>query len=69
MAAMAALGRPAPDVVGDLVEQIGPASTGLAPERTLVRGLFSGGTLCYESLVVLADVLGHGSHPDPAAAL
>ena len=27
------------------------AMAGLAPRRTLVRGLFSGGTLCYESLV------------------
>jgi FdrA protein len=30
----------------------------LAPRRTAVRGLFSGGTLCYESLVILGAVLG-----------
>ncbi len=30
----------------------------LPAERTLVRGLFSGGTLCYESLVILSEVLG-----------
>jgi FdrA protein len=30
----------------------------LDPRRTLVRGLFSGGTLCYESLVLLGRVLG-----------
>jgi FdrA protein len=30
----------------------------LTAERTLVRGLFSGGTLCYESLVLLGDALG-----------
>ena len=28
------------------------------PARTLVRGLFSGGTLCYESLVILIRLLG-----------
>lgn len=28
------------------------------PSRTLVRGLFSGGTLCYESLVILSDLIG-----------
>jgi FdrA protein len=30
----------------------------LAPERALIRGLFSGGTLCYESLVILGRTLG-----------
>jgi FdrA protein len=30
----------------------------LSPERTLVRGLFSGGTLCYEALVILSGILG-----------
>lgn len=31
---------------------------GLPPERTTVRGLYSGGTLCYEALVLLGRVLG-----------
>ena len=37
----------------------------LAPGRTTVHGLFSGGTLCYESLVILARVLGpvHSNTP------
>ena len=30
----------------------------LAPERTLIRGLYSGGTLCYEALTVLQPLLG-----------
>ena len=47
-----------PDVVGDLPERVAEACQRLATERTLVRGLFSGGTLCYESLVLLGDVLG-----------
>lgn len=52
------LGVGRPDVVGDLAERVAEAGERLAPERTLVRGLFSGGTLCYESLVILSDVLG-----------
>ena len=58
VAALAAVGRPAPDVAGGLVERVAAAAADLPGARTLVRGLFSGGTLCYESLVVLADVLG-----------
>jgi len=46
------------DVLGDLEERVAGACAHLAPERTLVRGLFSGGTLCYESLVILGDALG-----------
>jgi FdrA protein len=46
------------DVTEGLVERVRERGVALASERTLVRGLFSGGTLCYESLVVLADVLG-----------
>jgi FdrA protein len=34
------------------------AISAIGLDRTLVRGLFSGGTLCYESLVVLGRVLG-----------
>lgn len=58
--------------MGDLVERVRAALVGLPAERTLVRGLFSGGTLCYESLVVLADVLGpvHSNTPiDPDLGL
>jgi FdrA protein len=52
------LGVKRPDVVGDLQAQVAGECARVAGERTLVRGLFSGGTLCYESLVVLGDTLG-----------
>ncbi|MBC9822898.1 protein FdrA [Terrabacter sp. MAHUQ-38] len=52
------LGVERPDILGALQEQVAGACEGLAAGRTLVRGLFSGGTLCYESLVILGDVLG-----------
>ncbi|NMI01340.1 protein FdrA [Pseudonocardia sp. K10HN5] len=58
VAAMAAVGSKAPDVTEGLVERVRELAAELPEERKLVRGLFSGGTLCYESLVVLADVLG-----------
>jgi FdrA protein len=52
------LGKSAPNVVGELESDVAKAIANLSNERTLVRGLFSGGTLCYESLVILSDVLG-----------
>jgi FdrA protein len=57
-ATLAAVGRTAPDPTTLLGPSIEQARARLAPERTAVRGLFSGGTLCYESLVILSDVLG-----------
>src|SRR5262249_18400579 len=56
-ATLAALGRRAPDIAAFLGPGIEQARARLAPERTAVRGLFSGGTLCYESLVILTHVL------------
>ncbi|MEA2931703.1 MAG: FdrA protein, partial [Actinomycetota bacterium] len=58
VAAMAAVGLSPPDVAAGLEEAVATACTGLDPSRTLVRGLFSGGTLCYESLVILTRLLG-----------
>jgi FdrA protein len=65
VAAVAAMGKQAPDPAAGLAALVRAAAGSLGPERTLVRGLFSGGTLCYESLVVLADVLGpvHSNTP------
>ena len=65
LAVLEVLGRPAPDIADGLVERVRDAIADLAPGRTLVRGLFSGGTLCYESLVVLDRVLGpvHSNTP------
>lgn len=47
-----------PDTTRTFGPTVKRARERLAPERTLVRGLFSGGTLCYESLVILGQVLG-----------
>lgn len=58
VAAVRAAGGTAPDVRLGLSERVGRLAEGLHADRTLVRGLFSGGTLCYESLVILAEVLG-----------
>jgi FdrA protein len=52
------LGIRRPDTVGDLRERVAKECRRLHRDRTLVRGLFSGGSLCYESLVILSDVLG-----------
>jgi FdrA protein len=52
------LGVKRPDVIGNLPQQVAQVCERLAPRRTLVRGLYSGGTLCYESLVILSDMLG-----------
>ncbi|GAA4775460.1 acyl-CoA synthetase FdrA [Actinomycetospora chlora] len=58
LATLGVLGRPAPDPAAGLRAQVEEAIAAIGPERTLVRGLYSGGTLCYESLVVLDRVLG-----------
>jgi FdrA protein len=58
MAALAAVGREAPDVTAGLNAAVAQAAAGLGADRTLIRGLFSGGTLCYESLVILTRLLG-----------
>jgi FdrA protein len=68
VAAARAVGASVPDTAAGLVDAVREAGAELPAERTLVRGLFSGGTLCYESLVVLgehADVLGpvHSNTP------
>lgn len=64
-ATLEVLGLPRPDPARGLAEAVEDACRRLAPERTLVRGLFSGGTLCYESLVILSKLLGpvHSNTP------
>ena len=52
------LGLPRPVLLGDLAEQVDAAVRRLGPDRRAIRGLFSGGTLCYESQVILAEVFG-----------
>jgi len=51
-------GSPRPDPGAGLSETVAPAIDRVPPRRTAVRGLFSGGTLCYEALVVLSSRLG-----------
>ena len=65
VAAVRAMGGKEPDVASGLAEEVRGMLAALPEERRLVRGLFSGGTLCYESLVLLADVLGdvHSNTP------
>lgn len=58
VAAAKLAGQAVPDVTEGLVEQVREIIDRLPSERTLVRGLYSGGTLCYESLVILGEVLG-----------
>ena len=55
---LAVLGLAVPDVTEGLAGDVERALVDLAPARTLVRGLFSGGTLCYESLVILSELVG-----------
>jgi FdrA protein len=52
------LGREVPDVVGDLEGLVVSATARLDAGRTLVRGLYSGGTLCYEALTILGELVG-----------
>jgi len=57
VATMRTLGRVAPDTTVNAGPSVLDVRRRLAPERRWVRGLFSGGTLCFESLVVLGRVL------------
>jgi FdrA protein len=55
---LAALGLPPLDLDAGLKAAVTEAVAALPAERRLVRGLFSGGTLCYEALVILSGILG-----------
>jgi FdrA protein len=55
---LAALGLPPLDLDAGLKAAVTEAVATLPAERLLVRGLFSGGTLCYEALVILSGILG-----------
>jgi FdrA protein len=52
------LGVARPDIIGTLEADVTAALKRLDESRTLVRGLYSGGTLCYESLTILGAILG-----------
>ncbi|MGH3513835.1 MAG: protein FdrA [Pseudonocardiaceae bacterium] len=60
IATLAALGRQPSNPAVGLCERVADAIAELPEQRRLIRGLFSGGTLCYESLVILSRYLpGH----------
>jgi FdrA protein len=52
------LGEDVPELSEGLVDEVKARCEGTPEKRRLVRGLFSGGTLCYESLVILTKRLG-----------
>ena len=68
IATLEVLGLPAPDPARGLTEHVAAACSGLPPARTAVRGLFSGGTLCYEAQLILARHLGRVYSNAPVAA-
>jgi FdrA protein len=57
-ATLEALGRAVPEGATPLRAEVEGALVGLDPGRTVVRGVYSGGTLCYEALTVLEPWLG-----------
>ena len=58
-------GATPPPLTGGLVDRVTTAVATLGPDRRTVRGLFSGGTLCYEAQYVLEGMLGpvHSNEP------
>jgi FdrA protein len=64
-ATLGVLGNTTPDTTATVGPSVEEARARLAPGRRLIRGLFSGGTLCYESLVILGRTVGevHSNTP------
>jgi FdrA protein len=64
-AAARSVGAMPPPLADGLRAAVAAACVRLSPERTTVRGLFSGGTLCYEAQLVLEQLLGavHSNEP------
>jgi FdrA protein len=58
IATLRVLGLTTPDPGRGLAEHVGSACRRLPATRTAVRGLFSGGTLCYEAQLILSRHLG-----------
>jgi FdrA protein len=52
------LGDSLPDTTATMGPSVEDARRRMSPGRSLIRGLFSGGTLCYESLVLLGRTVG-----------
>ncbi|HEY5879995.1 MAG TPA: hypothetical protein VIU11_13875, partial [Nakamurella sp.] len=58
LATLRVLGRDAPEHTRTHGPSVVDVRRRLPPGRHLIRGLFSGGTLCYESLVILGRTIG-----------
>jgi FdrA protein len=56
---LCALGATPPAPSAGLASTVAAALEGMDPARASLLGLFSGGTLCYESMVVMQRHLGH----------
>jgi FdrA protein len=65
LATLDLLGVPRPNLSDGLAERAAQAAASLPEQRRAVRGLYSGGTLCYEALVTLSRRLGpvHSNTP------
>jgi FdrA protein len=57
-AALGALGSPEPDPVGSIDAEVAMLTTALSPSRRRMVGLFSGGTLAYEAMVIASRHIG-----------
>lgn len=64
-ATLGVLGLTTPDTTASMGPSVDEVLSRMAPGRRLIRGLFSGGTLCYESLVLLGRTVGevHSNTP------
>jgi FdrA protein len=58
IAILQVLGLPAPDPARGLAEHVAAACRRLPATRTAIRGLFTGGTLCYEAQLIVAPHVG-----------
>ena len=58
VAALGRLGLPQPDPVGSIDAEIAMLATALNPARRRMVGLFSGGTLAYEAMVIASRHIG-----------
>lgn len=65
LAALRLVGGPEPKLSVGLRDAVATAASRLAPHRTKVRGLFSGGTLCYEAQLILEELLGEVYSNEP----
>lgn len=52
------LDKSKPDVIGNLTNDLANVVTALTPTRTRLVGLFSGGTLCYETMTIATRYIG-----------